>query len=464
MIPSFDRISINETNSSYTSLTGSSSVLIRGHNTVNVECYVTYDAINLNYSSTNGWSEPDWIEICYLRSGGEEFVLTGHLGEVDYENKTVTTHFSGTVTNVKDGTFYFSVEDSRNEQGGAVYNVSMIDYSDLSIHATSSPITTNGNLTIDYFGNYFNKSFGSRSNTLTISYRYKKVGSSSYIRGWATTTPTIKNSNFEGSITITGLDYATTSYIIEFRAVDAVITVLDSISSAGQPIFDWSDSDFAFNVPVNINGNLNISKDNEIYFDNDPVISYDGSDLYIGQGSYNNEVGTTYICGNKLEFLSNDASYNGFKIAGLNLTGLANAISNTYYLEVEASNEDDTGMIYADIDPSGSAALRGNTLYFRFHCSWGDWALEDSVNPGDITDLELGFIRIKHDGKIKDLDYCMAVTGSSGAVAGLQMKNVVLDDTWLSFTVYLCNMSHRMYTALAVFTIPVTLNLDAYVD
>ena len=147
---------------------------------------------------------------------------------------------SGTINGVQNNSFAFTVKDSRG-------------------NITSQSLTP----TITCTGNYFNGSFGSKSNTLTFKYRYKELNGS--YGNWTTGTPTKNGNTYSISPTISGLDYRK-KYVFQFNVVDKLMNVNSAeISARALPVFDWSEEDFNFNVPVTFSGGFGASFLNAIY-------------------------------------------------------------------------------------------------------------------------------------------------------------------------------------------------------
>lgn len=168
----------------------------------------------------------------------------------------------GDIWHVESGTFIFTVTDSRGNSVSKTVTKETIDYIPLTCNAwydTELVEETTANITLNIWGNYFNGSFGASSNTLTLEYRYK-VNNGSYPTDdngndvWtAVTNPTTSDSKYTASKTLTGVDYQDT-YTFQVRASD----VINSGDNAKHfefkakivPVFDWSEKDFNFNVPV----------------------------------------------------------------------------------------------------------------------------------------------------------------------------------------------------------------------
>lgn len=158
-----------------------------------------------------------------------------------------------TITGTYDGIFNFGAIDTRSRTGTKIISLTAIDYRRPTISLDNVSISTSGVATISISGTWFNGSFGKTSNGLTISYRYKSSSSSSW-GSWTTITNVTKNSDgtYSATGTRSGLSY-TTTYNFEARVQDAINTVSSrEYSGKSLPIFDWSEDDFNFNVPVHI--------------------------------------------------------------------------------------------------------------------------------------------------------------------------------------------------------------------
>ena len=157
-----------------------------------------------------------------------------------------------TIANVETGVFDFWAKDSREYPGTDKEVKTLVLYEKLTNNATVQRTDpTSGNATLTLEGNYFSGSFGATSNALTVKYRQ---GSGSYI----TVTPTISGNEYTATVPLTGLDY-TKSFTYEVVVSDKINTVSKTLTlQKGIPVFDWGESDFAFNVPVKIDGTLTI--------------------------------------------------------------------------------------------------------------------------------------------------------------------------------------------------------------
>lgn len=158
----------------------------------------------------------------------------------------------GTIQDVESGTFSLAVTDSRGNTTTKTVNQTMVNYIKLTCDVGSGVPEATGKFTFRVTGNFFNASFGAVANTLNVKYRYRAVGGT-YSEYKDMTVSKFGNS-YTATVNLTGLDY-TKTYQFQAQAVDklATVTSLEKMVRA-TPVFDWSETDFNFNVPVTVQG------------------------------------------------------------------------------------------------------------------------------------------------------------------------------------------------------------------
>lgn len=165
-------------------------------------------------------------------------------------SKSLTT--DGTMQDVESGTFAFSVTDSRGNTTSKTVTKTLVNYVKLTCDMGSGVPDATGKFTFRVSGNFFNASFGAVANTLSVQYRYR-VDGGVYSEYKAMTVSKSGNS-YTATVTLTGLDY-TKPHQFQAQAVDKLSTVTSQEKTVrATPVFDWSETDFNFNVPVKING------------------------------------------------------------------------------------------------------------------------------------------------------------------------------------------------------------------
>ena len=219
-----------DTGSVSTALTGDANKVIKGYNIMSVA---------INATAQKGATLKSYKISC----GG----------------KSITTA-TGTLSYVDSGTFTFTATDSRGNTTTQTLNKTLINYVKLTCNLTAEAPTTAGDMSFTIKGNYFNGSFGTTANTLTVQYRYK-TNSGSY-GSWTTITATKSGNTYTATGSLTGLNYLN-SYTIQARALDKIANGADNTRAPAYsaekkvkttPIFDWGEDDFRFNVPVTAQG------------------------------------------------------------------------------------------------------------------------------------------------------------------------------------------------------------------
>lgn len=121
----------------------------------------------------------------------------------------------------------------------------------------TNPTVSGGNTTLTADGLCFNGSFGSVANTITVQYRYKTTTGS--YSSWKSMTVTRNGDKYTATASVSGLNYQT-KYSFQARITDKITTItsIESIAKS-QPVFDWGEDDFRFNVPVTVDGDLNVT-------------------------------------------------------------------------------------------------------------------------------------------------------------------------------------------------------------
>lgn len=124
-----------------------------------------------------------------------------------------------TIQNVSKNSFTIVATDSRGYTNSVTISATMIDYVPLTCKAEfKRKIQTGSEVLLNYSGNYFNDSFGSVSNSLTMSWAYKEKSESTYTSG-GTLSPTKDGNSYSGSISCGSIfDYQTDYEFIIYYA------------------------------------------------------------------------------------------------------------------------------------------------------------------------------------------------------------------------------------------------------
>ncbi len=170
---------------------------------------------------------------------------------------TATATFNYPSNNV----FDIKVIDSRGFPAQTTLTLEMVDYIQLTLKQDikrNQP--TDEKVKIKYEGYYFDDSFGTTNNSLTVKYRSRcKTDNKSFKddgSDWIDLTPTIENNSYSGELVVDGYDYQK-EYEFEINSEDKlnVRTIIDIPISKGKPIFDWDENNFNVNGEIKKNGN-----------------------------------------------------------------------------------------------------------------------------------------------------------------------------------------------------------------
>ena len=180
------------------------------------------------------------------------------------------TGTSVTFSNAESATIKATVKDDRGYSNSATASgMTLINYIVPTIvESISRKSPTSDVVNISVTGKWFNGSFGSVTNTLTVKVRYKPKSQASYTNSYVNMTATISGNTYTATASLSGLEY-TQAYSIQIMVSDAIHVSNGTLASPiyrnteiskGIPIFDWGEDDFAFHVPVSIEGTLTIGR------------------------------------------------------------------------------------------------------------------------------------------------------------------------------------------------------------
>ena len=169
---------------------------------------------------------------------------------------TVATGGEYTFEKVDTNKFTFKAVDNRAQITEKSLTLPMIEYVPLTCKINSDSTTGEGEMRVTCSGNYWTGNFGAVDNNLQVFYRYRKSSEDAFTE-WALLEDIETDEDgqsYSATHLLTGLDYQA-SYVFQCRAQDAV-GYIDSAEKtvATLPVFDWSQRDFNFNVPVTIQG------------------------------------------------------------------------------------------------------------------------------------------------------------------------------------------------------------------
>ena len=167
---------ISDTNSTTVALTGSNKTLVD---------YKSVAEINLNYSAKNSSSISKLYINGTLQTLGTKYVLTPNAN-------TYTVR-------IEDTRGYSAEYEFQSSDSSKSNYFKRINYIPLNYNATTSrPTQTGSEMQTNLTGNYFNGAFSSsKNNSLTISWKCREKGQTTWATGATTITPTITNNTFK---------------------------------------------------------------------------------------------------------------------------------------------------------------------------------------------------------------------------------------------------------------------------
>lgn len=185
------------------------------------------------------------------------YVVDYYIGQ---GNNRVYNSTTARFSNVQSNVFTIYAKDSRGVVTLQNITLSMVDYFPLTCNLAADTPTTDDKLKITLSGKYWSGNFGAKNNHLSFEYKYtSNVEGNS--RDWTAASPSISISqgNYYTSFDVDVPNHVDT-YTVQVRASDEFNTVLsNSVTVKAYPVFDWSQNDFNFNVPVSIQGDLTVN-------------------------------------------------------------------------------------------------------------------------------------------------------------------------------------------------------------
>lgn len=160
----------------------------------------------------------------------------------------------GTLEGVEAGTIVISATDSRGNTTTQTVERDLVGYVHLSCTLGQGTPDASGHYDLEVTGACYYGSFGGVDNTLTVEYRYRVQGTEDW-GGWTAADHVLPMGfTYLARASVEGLDYQT-AYEFQARAADALEQVESGVQVVkASPGFDWGRNDFAFHIPVYIQG------------------------------------------------------------------------------------------------------------------------------------------------------------------------------------------------------------------
>jgi len=176
--------------------------------------------------------------------------------------KMTSDRETGTFLNIVENYLKVRARDNRNLPSEVIKQLTIIDYSDVSCSQKvemklKEGTETEAEIILTITGNFFNQNFGSVNNYLDIDIRY--TDDDGNMGDWIRLSDFVPitygdNNSYTITSTFGGFRYDK-SYKFQSRAIDKLSSAITSEYTANiNPVFDWSKTDFNFNVPVKFQG------------------------------------------------------------------------------------------------------------------------------------------------------------------------------------------------------------------
>lgn len=215
--PVFSDFTFADVNSITTALTGNNQKVVKGYSKVQATISTLNKAVGQKGTTITK----------YRLTIGDSSV------DISYNDEASVT---GTIDNAQNGTINIYAIDSRSNSTLVTklaseeinYEPVYVNINNSSFQRDDNRVGDNGVLTLN--GTFWNSSFGTTTNSLSVSYRFKKSDSSTWINGTTTITPTVTDNNFtfSGMLASDNLD---TTWDLE-SSYDLEITVTDELSTS----------------------------------------------------------------------------------------------------------------------------------------------------------------------------------------------------------------------------------------
>ncbi len=257
-----------------------------------------------------------------------------------------SSELAGVLENVESGEFIFSAVDNRGNEVILPIKISMLPYDKLTCNLTIDGPDGNGTMNLSISGAV---SSLETLNEVSVYVCYKTSGSdySDWIQGtvqeidWG-------QGRYSATATIEGLDYSK-KYFVKAKVVDLIDEKESAeVPAIAIPVFDWSENDFNFNVPVTVQGMVLVNPYpvGSIWM----TVSEDNpKDLFGGvwekiEGRFLLGSGGEYLVGNSggssvisIEDLPSNIVINGYRDGFSWFGGTAEPNGDLYYKNTEAT-------------------------------------------------------------------------------------------------------------------------------
>lgn len=228
--PTITNATVKQANSTIVELTGDENVMVYGE----------------------GMAEFQYTPTVYKQADFRKMTIINGI-------QSVTDMPQGIIDDPTSGDFHITVTDTRGLEAKEVITKPIVPYFRPTIYQKVTNIHTGevGSLvTLGIDGTFYNGSFGAVDNNIVLEIRYTEIDGTE-MGNWVNVSSylNITEHTFKATIEVGEFVY-NVPYTFQCRITDKLHTVItDQYTTTIEPIFDWSNEDFNFNMPVNMFGN-----------------------------------------------------------------------------------------------------------------------------------------------------------------------------------------------------------------
>lgn len=182
--------------------------------------------------------------------------VNGSSLSLDIDGNTATGVYE--ITRPSSATFSIELKDSRGIPNTISYTLpNYVNYfipTFVGNAVRNQP--TDGIINLSGRGTFFNGSFGSKSNTITVNYGVFDLSTQEQLTAGTFTVSTSGNNHTEAQVQVSGADYQK-QWAVLFQVVDKFVSNSSTVQvPKGVPIFNWDEDEFDINVDTKINGTI----------------------------------------------------------------------------------------------------------------------------------------------------------------------------------------------------------------
>ena len=303
------------------------------------------------------------IEFSYEPVAYKEAVIVAN--SISDGKQTISDVTYSVMDNPVNGTFTFTVEDSRGLVTKTKITKPFVNYVRPTITQKLGTVFTGETgvaLEVTLTGNYYKGSFGAVENDLVIMCKTKS-------EVWFEVTDyraTFSNNKYKITFTIDeGYAYGDTikCQTVFKDTLYRVTSTADSVNT--EPVFDWGEDDFNFNVPIKMNGDTILRHNAEA---NNTVLAASGNRIYLRPGGDEDTYGEVVI--------NNDGS--------VSLLGVTIDSIGDHVIEIGETSMGTNGTWYWRKWASGRSEAWGmrNMGKMAVSTAWGALYRSDTFNLG----------------------------------------------------------------------------------